>query len=216
MSTMRNMQKDTYLYAGIGIFLVGSIIGMGYAGYSWYRNAKEAAAYKDLSESLDGYAKAAASSSLAQRSSANQWAEVQQAFEIGAQSHSSSVLYPYFLAYQADALLQQEKDAEALSLMDKAVASMDKTHPLYYAYALKDGLMNSDSSDPSRVQKGRELVQTLANDNANPLQDMARYYSALGARSRGEIDVAQQRLQQLIATGNEGSVWYQKALNSMR
>ena len=216
MAATRNMYKDMYLYAGMGVFLIGTIIGAGYFGYSWYRNAKEEAAYKDLSESLEGYAKVAGSPGLSQKDASAKWAEVLQALEVGAQLHSSSSLYPYFLAYQADVLEQQEKNAQALPILDKAVALMDKSHPLYYLYVLKAALMKSDSSDAATAQKGRELVEELANDNANPFQDKARYYSALGARSRGETDAAQKRLQQIITAGDESSVWYQKALNSMR
>ena len=214
MATVSNGYKNSYLYASIAVLLVGSTIGIGYFGYTWYKNSKEEAAYKDLSESLEGYAKVEAGGF--QRDATNRWAEVQQALEIGAGLHSSSSLYPYFLVYQANIALDEGKQEEALIHMDKALSFMDTTHPLYYAYALKDGLMNIDSSDPSRVQKGRELVEKLAQDGANPLQDMARYYSALDARSKGEEDLAQKRLQQIIATQDEKSVWYQKALNSMR
>lgn len=216
MAVARKDFKDMYLYAGLGIFLLGTLVGLGYLGFTWYKSAKEQAAYKDLSESIEGYEKVKATGGASSKEAASALADVLQAFQIGAERHRSSSLYPYFVFYQADILGKQGKEQEAVQLMDTATAHMDKRSILYFLYALKDALMNIDSSDTPRVQKGRELLETLANDSKNPLQDMARYYSALDARSQGEGEAAQKRFQQIIAGKDENSIWYKKALNSMR
>ncbi len=215
MAIAGNTPNEKRLYAGIGLLLVGSIIGVGYLGYSWYKKNKEQAAYKDLSESIEGYIKASTTAVSSQKAFSPQWTDVLRAFNVGAEIHSSSSLYPYFLAYQADVLLQQGKNAEAAQIMDAAVTRLDRTHPLYYLYALKGALMKTDSQDASTAQAGREALEKLANDNANLLQDRAQYYSALDAYYRGDGAAAQRRFQQIIARGNADSPWHQKALKNM-
>ena len=46
-----------YSYA-IGLLLVVAVAAAGWYGYSYYTATKEQAAYKDLSELIDGYVKA--------------------------------------------------------------------------------------------------------------------------------------------------------------
>ncbi|MBA3752099.1 hypothetical protein H0X06_04885 [Candidatus Dependentiae bacterium] len=215
MSIAGNTPNEKKLYAGMGLLLASSIIGAGYLGYSWYKKNKEQAAYKDLSESIEGYIKASTSALSSKKSFSPQWTDVQRAFKIGAEINSSSSLYPYFLAYQADVLLQQGQNTEAIQIMDDAIAHLDRTHPLYYLYALKNALMKTDSQDASLSQAGREALEKLANDNANLLQDRAQYYSALDAYYRGDSGAAQKRFQQIIARGNVDSPWHQKALKNM-
>ena len=44
---------------------------------------------------------------------AQKWNDVERAAQAGAQRHASTKLYPYFLAYKAEALIQQGKLKDA-------------------------------------------------------------------------------------------------------
>jgi predicted Zn-dependent protease len=135
----------------------------------------------------------------------------EKAFERAAQEHSSSALHPYFVLHQADALVQQGKLKVALILFDKALTEMPNKQPLYYVFALKRALVKNDTDDAALQKQGREELEALSKDGANPLQDMALYYSGLDASLRNEKELADKKFQEIIAHGKDDSYWYQQA-----
>ncbi len=135
----------------------------------------------------------------------------ERAFLAGAEAHRSSALYPYFLTFQADAFIRLGKLSEAAEIFDAAVKSMGKKHPLYFLYALKAALVKIDTKDATREKEGRATLDSLSRNRANPLQEMALYYSGLDASSLGDEARAQAKFKEVVARGKKDSYWYQLA-----
>ena len=196
------------IYSTAGILVLAGLLGAGWLGYSWYMRSKEQSAYKDLAESIDGYTK-----TRMMPGGAEKWVDVERGFRAGAERNPSTKLQPYFLAFEAEALLEQGKSKEAIGLLDKAVGMISRNNSLYFLYALKRALMKIDSSDEVLQKSGRQELAELAKDTANPVQDMARYYSGLDALSRGDTAAAKNFFQEV---GQPTSFWYQMAQDKLR
>ena len=192
--------KNVYRLLLQGAVLAG-LLAAGWFGYSWYVRSKEQAAYKDLAESIDGYNKS-------RLSGTEKWTDVERGFEEGAKRNASSKLQPYFLVYQADALIEEGKQKEALALYDKALGLIPRSNPLYFLYAIKRALMKLDATDDGMQKQGRQELTMLAHDTANPMQDMARYYSGLDALSQGDASTAENYFKEI---SQQSAYWYQKA-----
>ncbi len=200
-SAVQDMLLDKRVYYGGLIFVLAGLLTLGYVGYGWYRGGVERAAYKELAETIDAYS----------RIQDDELSDSERAFAAGAKEHRSSVLYPFFLSFQADTLIRQGDLAQGASLLDQAVSAMDQQHPLYYLYALKAALVKIDTKDAELVKKGRQEIDTLAKSKVNPLKDMALYYKALDADTQGEHDLARTIYKQIIAHDKKDSYWYQLA-----
>ena len=212
MEFIENWSADTRVrYAGIALVVLG-LLGGGWLGYGWYRSSVERTAFKDLAESIDSYTKTSGYMTVGE----DQLSDSERAFKAGAEAHSGSVLYPFFLAFEADALIRLGKKAEAAVQLDKAVKAMDRSHSLYYLYALKAALVKIDTQDASLEKEGRAELGTLASDKANPLQDMALYYSALEDDTQDEQSRAAAKYQEIIAHGKIDSYWYQLADDKLK
>ena len=196
-------QKHTYI-AAIALAIAG-LVGAGWFGYSWYARSKEQAAYKDLAESIDAYNKARLSGS-------EKLTDVERGFAEGAKRNASSKLRSYFLVYQADALLELGKQHEAIALYDQALGSIARSNPLYFLYAVKRALIKLDATDDVIRKQGRQELTMLAHDAANPMQDMARYYSGLDALDQGDTSTAENYLKEI---SQQSSYWYQKAQDKL-
>ncbi len=197
------MLLDKRVYFGGLIFAIAGLITLGWFGYSWHRKGVEQVAYKELAESIDSY-------SLI-RGDQEDLLDSERAFAAGAKEHRSSVLYPFFLSFQADTLIRQGKLADGAGLLEQAVKAMNAQHPLYYLYALKAALVKIDTKDATLEKQGRSEIDTLSSNVANPLQDMALYYKALDADTRDEHDSARSTYNEIIAHDKKDSYWYQLA-----
>ena len=204
MSLMGNGLQDKRIQYAILALLLCGLLSAGWFGYTLFRARAERKAYTDLAQSIDGYLKARGVASTNEK-----WADVASAFKVAAQRHRSSHLHPYFLLYEADALLQQGKQKDALALMQHALSQIPKTQPLYYLYAIKQALVKIDL--PDTASQGRQELELLARDTGNPVQDMARYYRALDAELRGESVEAEKLFQELRAQGDPSSTWVHRA-----
>jgi len=178
-SVTHNVWSDKRFNCAVVVFALVGVLAGAWLGYSWYRRGKESAAYKDLSESIEAFAKLRGA-----QASEEKWIDVSKGFSVGAQRHTSSSLYPYFLVYEADALLQAGKQLEALAFLKEALPLINKKNSLYYLYALKLALVRIDAGE----EQGKEELATLARDAANPMRTMARYYQALLSESVGDTD----------------------------
>ncbi len=158
-------------YYGIGLVVLAALCIAGWYGYSRYRGMQEQAAYKDLAESIDGYVKAHSLDQGAQK-----WIDVERAFDVGAQRHASSNLYPYFLAYKAEALVQQGKLKEAAGLLDTVVSKINTQQPLHSVYALKRALVKIDSDDELLRKQGKDELATIVNDPKSLVHTLAAHY----------------------------------------
>lgn len=189
------------------IFLVlAGILGASWFGYSWYVRRYEQVAHKDLAESIDEYHR-----KLYLSIGQQEWQDIEVAFATGASRHKSSKLYPYFLAYQADALIHQAKYTEAIEVMNKMLKSLSSKQPLYYLYAIKRALMKIDAGDVMQKEGLAELEQ-LAQNTENPFQEMALYRLGLAQLHQGDRSQADKTWKLLLSKAQPTSGWYQLAL----
>ena len=213
MSSMtQDMWTKKRMHLAAGFLAVSGLIAAGWFGYSWYMRSKEQAAYKDLAESIEGYSKARSSGAP------EKWSDVERGFEAGAKRNTSSSLQPYFLVFQADALVEQGKHKEAAALMDKTVSMLKRTQPLYFLYALKRALIKTDIADETIQKQGRQELAALTQESTNPLKDMARYYAGLDALHQGDRAAAEKFLGEIPAVSpvdQKPSVWYQMAQEAL-
>lgn len=168
------------LYAGLGLGMLGLTVW----GYRWYRVTKEEQAQEVFSSCMREYDRAEQDPSL--------WGNAELVFRLGAEQNQGSSMLPYFLAYQAEALLRMGKDVEARDVMDRAVAQMSSSSPIYSLYATKQALMMMDAAEADVQTKGLEKLTKLAHDDANLNRDMALYY--LGLYHWAHDDIANARV----------------------
>lgn len=191
--------------------LMSALIAAGWFGYRWYSDRYEQAAYKDLAESIDGYHKALVSSQEGDR-----WTDVERAFTVGAERHQKSRLYPYFLAYKADALIHQGKQQEALAAMKSLTQQLPLDNPLYYLYKVKYALIKLDATDTATQQEGRQELIQFGQDVKNPVRDMALYQAGLDAWYKGNKEQAQKLWDIILNRSTKESHWYQLAQAKVR
>lgn len=148
----------------IGISFLTLFFGTLYF-YGYWRDQVEQSAYGDLFDLMQ----------ISHSSSKDDavWKNIEVGAEAGFAQHSNSVLAPYFLAIQAEALVQQEKLTEATAIMDTVVQKISSKSPFYYLYNTKHALLQL-SQDASR-QNGLAKLEALAQDSTNPQRDMALY-----------------------------------------
>ncbi len=119
-------------------------------------------------------------------------------FKLGHTRNASAYLGPYFLAFQAEALIRQAKHVDALSVMDQMMEELPSSSPLTPLYKAKHALMMLDSTDDEAIKKGLDTIESLSKDEANPFRDMAAYYLGSYYWSLDKVDQALQVWQELV------------------
>jgi cytochrome c-type biogenesis protein CcmH/NrfG len=168
-----------FLYNKIlSLLLAGLVVGaVGYSSYSYLSTSREKYAYKNFAESHDLFEQAvAADDGTSEKKNTELWKDVELAFEEGYLKNKKSSIAPYFLAFQAEALIQQKELAKAVTVMDGMMASLKKDSPLFGLYAVKSSLMKLDMENAELRKRGLEELIKLANEELNPSRDMALYY----------------------------------------
>jgi hypothetical protein len=219
-----NLRNQLYMYSGaiskqlkyvllsVGIAVV---VTAGFVSYRWYSIHRAQAAQKHFAECLQEFNKAAQSGSQS-------WGVIARIFELGAQEYSSTSMAPFFLAYQAQALLHEDKLLEAAGAMRAAVSKMSKSNELYSLYLLKSILLDMDFSDYDLGFVSSDLLQKLidlASDKNNKQRDAALYYLGRYYVSKGEDAKARDTLQELVDMQQRSGVdempsaWVKEAQN---
>jgi len=191
----------------ITVITLGAIcIAGGWYGYGFYKSRTARDAQLSLTECLSEYNRA--------KNSTGQWSDVQATCEFGEQQHGDTATRGYFLMTQADAALHEVNDDQAMTLFDAAINATPKNSPLKKLYETKRALVLLDSSDEQTKQKGREALNILAKEEANPYADMAQYYIGYDYWVRNELEPAQYTWQELITAHQKDempSPWVQLA-----
>jgi len=191
----------------LGAFAI--LIGMGlwwvYAGYS---GQKEKDAQKTLASCIELYDQAASANA-----NSIPWSTVETACKRAHEEYANSAIAPYFLGYQAEALLKQNKIEEAITVMTAMMNSMFKSSPLYYIYGTKLALVQMDSADSAVHAQGLKRLEDLAADTNNEQRDEALYYAGLYYWQHNDTAKAKEAWQALagISSPDEGasSPWMQ-------
>ncbi len=164
--------------SGLVVFSVTILaISGGYGVYRYSSSLREQRAYKAFAESHDFFEQVLAKDSSANvGESMTLWGEVELAFKSGYAQNSRSSLAPYFLAFQAEALIHQGKLKDAIEVTDRMLGSLKKSSSLFSLYAVKRSLMKLDMPDEISKKEGLEELTNLANSEVNLNRDIALYY----------------------------------------
>lgn len=173
-------------YKGIIITLVvGTVVGLCIYGYSSYRTSKNQNAYKTFMECMR-YFDAPVNDkqksgdididTIHFASREEKWEKVASIFNKAYYDNPSNGISPFFLAFEAEALLNQGKRDRAVELLSQATLEI-KDPVLKSYYSLKLALMKLDSTDnEAHRQSGFDMLRALAEDSQNQVQDAALFY----------------------------------------
>jgi predicted negative regulator of RcsB-dependent stress response len=166
-ATGQKTKRSYYKYIAMG--LGAAILAGGfYLAYSWYVSYRERSAQRIFAQYINEYRRAH-QQDLA-------WGATQDLFQLGAEQHGGSYLHPYFLVFQADALIKEGKKEEALATLDKAIAAMRNSDPVAPLFKMKHALVQIDMSDVQLQQAGLQSLISLANDESNNFRDAAQFF----------------------------------------
>lgn len=177
------------------IILIGcGLVYGGYWGYHWFGARREAAAQKTFADVLQLVEHA--------KQDPKQWADVAAACAAGYEQNSSSKLAPFFLLHRADALAAQGDIAQAMTVMQDALAKMSSSSPVRALYAVKLGLMKIDSADQAVKAAGMQELAAIAQQESAGA-DMAAYYLGLIHWQAGDVEKAKDAWKKLIGTSTQ-------------
>src|SRR5437868_10788485 len=100
-NSMKNRSMSSYFHDKKTMIVLCVVLALGagsFGAYKWVVASREQRAQKFFAECVEEYNRV-----IAQQSGA--WEEVEKAFAAGYEKHGSSSIAPYFLAFQADALV---------------------------------------------------------------------------------------------------------------
>jgi hypothetical protein len=126
------------------------------------------------------------------------WEALGHGFARGYVEHSTSSLAPFFLAFQSEVVAHQGLQAEALDLLDRAIAGMRKNTDIRNIYAIKRAVMRLDSENEKISAQGKRELLDLAQDMNNSSQGLAWYHLleyAIVQRDKELHKLAQNKLQ---------------------
>lgn len=176
------------------LMLVLAVVLVGFSsfwGYRWYINNREATAQKTFSEAMQLYNNA--------WDNPNTWSDVSSALSMGHDQNSSSYLAPFFQFFQAQALVQQGKQAEAIALMDNTLKKLSASSSFLPSYKTKLALMKLDVDDQAVRAEGLKLLEQQANNANSGAQAMALFHLGFYHWHTQDTEKSRNAWQKLIA-----------------
>lgn len=177
--------------AGVGVLLSSCFLG--YRAYSLHRSQ---AAQRRFSTDMKQYI-----SAVQEQPGHQNWQMIAGIFEEGAHEYENTSLAPFFLAYQAQALLKDNKLAEASKAMDRAVSLMSQDNPFYYTYSLTSILMGLDAAEAQNRPTDdleKKLID-VAHTKNNKQRDEALFYLGRYYWYKNNMPQARATLEELIS-----------------
>jgi len=182
-------QQNLKLVVIVGTTLAASVGG--WYTYRYFDLQKEDSAHTILVDCLTQYEEAAQGKS--------QWSNVIAMCQAGYEKYTTTKVAPYILAVEVDALLADQKQAQALEKLDLMLTRLTSSSPLYNLYAMKHALVRMDMPDQSVKDKGLSDLEKLASDNSNIYNDAAQFYVGMYYRDQGQSTKAADVWKRLIA-----------------
>lgn len=102
------------------------------------------------------------------------WEKVTNVFHEAYEQHRSAGIAPLFLAYEAEALVQLGKTEEAIKVLEQIITMLDNEQAKTF-YMIKHALLLIDTNDKATVEKGIEVLKTIARDEQSVAHDTALY-----------------------------------------
>ena len=182
LHVLRSVWRDEVLSYRYGkevvlLVLVAGVSFGGYQGYAWHRSNQEKNAQYAMAEAIEELDKA--NYYLLDPKSQNiplaeqYLKDAQLAFDVMNGTYSSSKLYPYACAFQADIALRQGDVSSALQLLDTALSKMSVKDKLYGMLQIKKALVLIDTNN---AETGIASLEKYAFDKKNPHADTAAFY----------------------------------------
>ncbi len=125
------------------------------------------------------------------------WQRIAKLFQRGSEQQSRSSLAPYFLLFQAEALLRENKKQEALAAIDELI-KQSANSPLLPLFKTKRSLLKLDEPDEAVQRSGLEELKKLAEDKKNQFRDTAQFYVGHYYWVNNSIEQAQAIWQTLV------------------
>jgi predicted negative regulator of RcsB-dependent stress response len=193
--------SKSFMAAGV----IAAVLIGGYYYVRVYRVEQDARAHATLTEVLAEVTRAA--------TKPDAWQDVEIAARTAYRQHTSSDIAPYFLAIEADALIEQGKLVEGTELLKKAVSSMPAKAPLTDLYALKLARLELSAQEESARKDGIAALEKLAANDKSLVHDEAMFRLGKAYAQELRADDAKKTFEQLVATYKESkepaaqSVW---------
>lgn len=167
--------------------LIAVAIFVGFVGIiSWYlvtRGQIQVNAHKDFVHAMESFQAPVVGKEVASvsfdtkefKTKEEKWQKVEELFKRGYEKNKSAGLAPIFLAYQSEALLNQGKNDQAISILKKSIDILSSKEVKSY-YQIKLALMQIDFADKKVQADGVDLLKELAVDDKSIAHDRALYY----------------------------------------
>jgi|SRR5579872_695772 len=126
------------------------------------------------------------------------WQALLKKFESGYKKHSGSSLLPYYKGYGVQILLQQNKQDDAVALLD-TIISDTQASPMLSLYQIERALVALDMENADQQKKAEESLIALANDKSNQFHDTALFYLGRYYWANNNIVAAREVWQKLLA-----------------
>ncbi len=201
-SYMKN--SETRFWSIIG-FIVLLAVG-GWYMYRTHRRNYESKAQLALVQGIEALARAQSNESVE-----HMWVSAEQVLHEGYRRYSRSLLAPYFLLFEADAIAGQNDIERSRNVLAQALNGMSKHAPLYEPVQIRQALQDVDSSDAAVASRGREALKALAADSKNLYQAMALYFDGLLYFESGDRAKAESVWVPLTEGAKKGSAWSELA-----
>jgi len=148
---------ERYTRYGRDILIVVAVLVIGFGGFKLYRYrvyTRESTAQRIFYECLNEMQNV--------RNGIGSWYDVEVAFQMGYRQNSNSKLAPFFLAFQAEALLEQGKNEESLMVLSDAINKMSADSNMYWIFKTKQALVKMDMPDEVVQKEGLQELEKIA------------------------------------------------------
>lgn len=194
VSCVKDPEKyNRYIWLALYGLICAILVTTAFVGKNWYIASRERSAEKDLSSYITQYHNAMSSENAS-------WGQIASLFAVGYAQHARSYLAPYFLMYQADALLQEKNFEEALSVMKKALDEASESNAFYELMRTKYYLMILDIPEHSEHDQALKVLYEIGSDKTNNFFEIALFYLARYHFVHHNLEEARTLWQELCAT----------------
>lgn len=203
-----------------------ALAGGGIVWYRWYSINLAQQAHKTLVETLKVFeAPIQKASPTGKRnpeqfySASEKWTQVATLCADAYNQFSNTSLAPFFLTYQAEALLQMRKHDEALVLIKQAHAQL-KSQALRDFMSVKIALIGMDCSTQAMQQEGFLELKRLAENSNHMAHEFALYSLGLYFWDNKEFAQAKNYWQQMLVKyaqtdGRSGGVYTEQVKSKL-
>lgn len=191
------LENKNIVLSGALALILGS---GGMVWYRWHATSLAQQAHKTLIQTLQVFEAPIEKKSTDQSqfsSATDKWTQVASLCAEGYDRFKRTTLAPFFLVYQAEALLNLKKHDEALPLLAQAQAQM-RSQPLKDFMSVKVALVSMDCSAQAVQQEGFLQLKRLAESTDHAAHEYALYSLGLYFWDNKEFAQAKNYWQQML------------------